>query len=124
MKTNYCEKHKFPLGHKVFVKYEGNEYWVDNESPTIVMAVKNKAPFFIVEHTQDCDGTPLYTLSLLEFPKNTYRKDILDKIIFSDNLVSLGIEQEMSIQLALSTIEIKNMFIFDCISEESIFECL
>lgn len=121
---NLAKTHTFPLGSKVYIKYSGNEYWVDNESPTVVHAIKNKTPFFVVDLTRDCDGTPLYTLSLVDFPNNSYQDDFIDNQIFSDFFKTRQTDYGLSTHLAFVASDIKKMFICDCVSEDSISSSL
>lgn len=70
-KENNLEiQHAIPLGTIVEISYEA---YPDEEDNT------NGLRLFVVNHSRDCDGTPLYDLS---FDKNIYKEyDKLDKKI-------------------------------------------
>ncbi len=52
--NNMEQKHEIPLGSLVEITYEGYD---DDENPV------NGLRLFVVKHSRDCDGTPLYDLS-------------------------------------------------------------
>jgi hypothetical protein len=67
--NNLNIQHDIPIGTLVEVKFDK---WYGNGA-----CMKVHARLFIVEHTRDCDGTPLYTLSHWTSPlwkkeKNAY----------------------------------------------------
>lgn len=51
--NNLEQKHKFKVGSKVKVDYE----------PTGELICRISGELFVVEHTRDCDGSPIYMLS-------------------------------------------------------------
>lgn len=53
--NNLEKKHNIPIGSLVEVKYDN---WYGNGA-----CQKVHARLYVVEHTRDCDGTPLYSLS-------------------------------------------------------------
>lgn len=118
---NMKKMHKFEIGSSVTIKNDPSEYyWIDEHSESIVYAIKNNLNFFVVEHTRDCDGTPLYTLSLIPFPDNSYDDKIIDSIIFNNKKIKSELSQDNLIDLAFSSIKIKKMFIINCIDEDNI----
>lgn len=63
---NLGKKHQIPIGSLVEVKYDA---WYG------AACEKVHARLWVVAHTRDCDGTPLYTLSRWRHPELALRVD-------------------------------------------------
>jgi hypothetical protein len=66
--NNLMVAHKFPLG--TLVKITGKEHFDEHGDPDAtdkpyLPPRPNGARLYVVEHLRDCDGTPLYRLSLI-----------------------------------------------------------
>lgn len=66
---NSKQNHQFNINDQVIISFESEDelYWVNNKH--IMQAILLKQPFFIVSLDRDCDGTPLYSLSLIPIAK-------------------------------------------------------
>ena len=64
--NNLAKRHKYPLGArvKVDVRVEGSsdENRLNRDSCSVTPTL------YVVEHTRDCDGTPMYTYGTQPFP--------------------------------------------------------
>jgi hypothetical protein len=61
--NNLEQKHKYPIGTLVEFEWDDNCSYGSSISPTTVKA-------FVCQLTRDCDGTPLYTMSM--WPPETW----------------------------------------------------
>ena len=78
--NNLAIQHEIPIGTLVEITYN-SEYEEEEEK-------KNGVRLFVVNHSRDCDGTPLYDLS---FDKGSYKKwkeydEKIKKGYFEDNM--------------------------------------
>jgi hypothetical protein len=65
--NNLSTEHTIPIHTPVIIQLENEKapYWTNNGnvSDHIIYLIEQQQPFFVAEHTRDCDGTCLYTLS-------------------------------------------------------------
>ena len=79
IKENNLDKpHNIPIGTLVEVKYDE---WCGNGA-----CLKVHARLWVVKHTRDCDGTPLYTLSKRREPSNAIIQ--VDGLVLNDEISS------------------------------------
>lgn len=57
-------KHDFAVGDRVLVNYDDEILGCIDIKESHVKCIKDKHPYFVVALNRDCDGTPLYTLSM------------------------------------------------------------
>ena len=81
---NMKNSHNFPLLSRVKI-CNMNEDWISGESEEIQLAIKLRQPFFVSAQTRDCDGTPLYTLSLIPVILNDKTPSDYYRIMISGN---------------------------------------
>jgi len=73
--NNLEEKHNIPIGTLVEVKYDK---WYTNGA-----CYKRYDRLFVVKHTRDCDGTPLYSLA----NSRDYLKDYSQDAFLSNSFI-------------------------------------
>lgn len=64
--NNMDKGHHLPLLSAVtIVQSDDDECWLEDKSTEIKHVVTHGLPLYVVKHARDCDGTPIYALSLL-----------------------------------------------------------
>ena len=58
--NNLARQHKFPIGTLVHCKYD--------ETHASGSSCRTEGNLWVIEHTRDCDGTPLYTVGMMPLP--------------------------------------------------------
>jgi len=78
--NNLSNGHKYPIG--TLVKFELDHYYGDG--PQGKCGVKTSGTLYVMEHTRDCDGSPLYLLGSMDLSKPGNKKDY-DELALSLN---------------------------------------
>ncbi len=114
---NMAIEHKFTKGQ--LVKYITDHDYTEseiNEMKPIMQSLYSGMPFFVLEETRDCDGTPLYTLSIQPFESvqaiNSY---VATKTIPEDILKKLN-----NIEGCILIVNTSNLLYVSGISEDNL----
>lgn len=119
-KENIKKNHQFKINDQVIISFTSEEelYWIDNNH--IMQAVLLKQPFFIISLDRDCDGTPLYSLSLIPIPaENINIAENVDSFQYVLNFV-LNFKKDSGIDGLLEKNKISKNFFMNGISEDGL----